>query len=324
MRRLLLSAASVMVLTAAGHVLAAEPVSLNSKGDSPQNQGAAVSKREKEDLDEVLKLIEAAFRGAKLEKAPLSADQITNYTNRVTEREQATAGARVQEARMVATSKTISLEPNARREEVLVAAGYMTTVVFLDSTGQPWPIDSYGVGNSEAYDVPKPRDGDHTISIFLKRRYEPSNLTVQLAGLPTPVTLALKNGGETVNDRFDARIPAFGPKSKSPIVTGGDNLSAGDPILMTVLEGVPPDGAKRVDIAGGDPRTIGWVYQGAFYVRSPNQLLSPAWQGHVSAADGTTAYRIPGMVPVLVFSEDGQMVRLQVEARAGEKSNGRR
>jgi len=87
------------------------------------------------------------------------------------------------------------------------------------------------------------------------------------------------------------------------------NLSAGDPILMRMLEGRIPDGAQQLRVDGGDGRTTAYRFDSKLYLRTPFQLLSPSWRSSANSSDGTTVYVIPE-TPIVVLSDSGDMVQI--------------
>jgi intracellular multiplication protein IcmK len=133
-----------------------------------------------------------------------------------------------------------------------------------------------------------------------------------LLDLQTPVTFMMKTQLETVQYRFDARIPEYGPYANMPPIDNGISVTAGGDNITRVLDGTPPSQATKLDINGVDGRTTAFEVDGQVYVRTPLTLLSPGWNSSVTSADGTTVYAI-GQSPVLLLSDKGKMVRAMVD-----------
>ncbi len=205
--------------------------------------------------------------------------------------------------------RTISTDPAAKPKTIRLAAGNVTTLNIIDITGEPWPIVDIGFGGN--FDVKPPEPGGHVIRITPLRDFARGNLVVRLLKQTTPITFSLQSGGEAVDYRFDARIPEYGPNAKIPLVDEGIQSIAGDRITTAFLEGVPPSGAEKLSVDGVDGHTSAWRFAGALYVRTPLSLLSPAWQGSATSADGMNVY-VMGEAPVLLMSNKGNLVRARL------------
>lgn len=213
--------------------------------------------------------------------------------------------------------ETVSLDPGATPPVVKLGVGHVTSLTILDVTGAPWPImDITWAGN---FEVAQPSSGNaehpattgHMIRITPMSEFAYGNISVRLIELKTPVIFTLKTEREKVHVRFDARIPEYGPFASAPIIEAGITTVAGDSVLNAILDGVPPQGAGRVDVSGADARTTAYKYNGSTYVRTPLTLLSPGWSSSVSSADGMNVYTVAN-APVLLLSDQGRMVRARL------------
>ena len=72
--------------------------------------------------------------------------------------------------------------------------------------------------------------------------------------------------------------------------------------------------AVRLDVKGVDGRTTAYSFNGVTYVRSPMVLLSPAWTGSVSSADGMNVYAM-ATAPVVLLSDNGRVVRAHLSEK---------
>ncbi len=240
---------------------------------------------------------------------PLSPDQIRAFMRQLEATQKASqpppSGPPKAEVRMT----TLSLDPGVDPPQINLAAGYVTTITMIDSTGEPWPIMDVGVGGN--FEVtPTQAGAQHVVRVMPLTREGTGNLSVLLKDLPTPVIFRLSAGGPTVDMRYDARIAKPGPTAKVPIIAR-QRLEAGGEAIMLMLDNIPPKDAKRMHVSGVDTRTMAWMYNEHVYVRTPLTLLSPAWDASVSSADGTTVYEI-GDAPVLLMSDSGAMVRARL------------
>lgn len=208
------------------------------------------------------------------------------------------------------SSVLVNLSPGAAPPIVRLRAGYVTSLVFLDSTGQPWPVVAYDLGNPKAFNLQpnQPNGKSDTILVEALDTYKSGNLAVMLKGLNTPVMITLMPGQRAVDYRVDMRVPGLGPNAK-PMLSGLPNT--GNPKLLTFLDGVPPSGAKAVDVSGGPAQA--WIYDKKLFLRTRLTVLSPAWMATMSSPDGTHVYELT-QTPVVLASERGAMVNLTMKS----------
>ena len=209
----------------------------------------------------------------------------------------------------VASTQLVSLSPGSTPPIIRLSQGYVTSVVFLDSSGAPWPIQSYDNGNPGAFNI----QWDHTSNIMMiqsSAMYTTANLVVQLKGLNTPISISLIPGQPLVDYRIDLRVQGLGPNAKpgvrDPLPQAANNN------LINVLDGMSPDSkAKVLSIPGST--SLAWLLGDKMYIRTTLNLLSPAWIASMTSADGTNAYEIPKAPSILVSDNDGKIFNLRVE-----------
>ncbi len=269
-----------------------------------QAQAEAEAEQTRRDTEHNRKSFDRASAGL----LPLSPDQIHSFMRRLEQTQGAAEAPSSGPPKGQVRIATLSLDPGADPPRVNLAAGYVTTINMLDATGEPWPILDVGVGGS--FEVSATPAGSHVVRVMPLTRVGDGNLSVLLKDMPTPVVFRLTSGGPSVDMRFDARVPKFGPNAKAPLVDR-PRLQAGNETIMLLLENAPPRDAKRVKVAGLDARTMAWKMGDYVYVRTPLTLLSPAWNASVSSADGMTVYEI-GDAPVLLMSDNGAIVRARL------------
>lgn len=220
---------------------------------------------------------------------------------------------------------TISLDPATEPLTFKLATGHVTTVSFLDITGQPWPIkDVTWAGNFEVKSSSQGVDDKFPMYPNLMRiiplsEYAYGNMSIRLLGLSTPMTFTLRTNKEVVQYRLDLRVPEQGPFAipSAMSASGGNSLKAGNASLTRIMEGVPPDSALKMKLDGTDGRTSAYVLNEMLYVRTPLILLSPAWSESVRSADGMNVYAL-STAPILLLSDQGQMVRVSVMDMQGK------
>ena len=99
-----------------------------------------------------------------------------------------------------------------------------------------------------------------------------------------------------------------GPAAKPPVVdtTFGAKVN---PLLMNILDGVPPRGSIKLKVSGGFADA--WLYDNKIYFRSKLTILSPAWLSSVSSADGTHVYEVM-LTPYILATQDGKTVDIKL------------
>jgi intracellular multiplication protein IcmK len=207
-----------------------------------------------------------------------------------------------------ATSQFVNLSPGSTPPVIRLSQGFVSSLVFLDSTGAPWPISAYDLGDPEAFNIQWDKTGN-TLMIQASKLYNYGNLAVRLRGLNTPVMLTLIPGQKAVDYRVDLRVQGYGPNAKSLPTEEGSPPAAND-ILLHVLDGVPPEGSSRLVISGGDARA--WLLNDKMFIRTGLTILSPGWIGSMTSADGTHAYEMQKS-PVILVSWHGKVMQLKVE-----------
>lgn len=208
------------------------------------------------------------------------------------------------------TVATISLDPGVAPLVIKTATGHITTLSMLDATGAPWPIQDIGWAGD--FEVIEPEEGGHIVRITPMSIAAYGNMSIRLLKLQTPVTITLTTRKDEVQYRVDARIAEFGPQSAPQIIDGGSERVAGNDLLMSILDGVSPSGAVRLDVGGVDGRTTAYRINEMTYVRTPLSLLSPGWQQSVSSADGMNVYALSD-TPVLLLSDHGRFTRASLK-----------
>lgn len=207
------------------------------------------------------------------------------------------------------TSSTVvvNLSPGAAPPIIRPAAGYITSLVFLDGTGAPWPIKSYDLGNPSAFNIQWDKQGN-TLLIQAITMYKVGNLAVMLEGLNTPIMITLLPGQRAIDYRVDMQVPRLGPNA-FPSVQGIPDAS--DPSLLSFLNGVPPEGSKALHVDVNGVRA--WMFAGSMYLRTPLVIISPSWISKMSGSDGVMhAYQLPQSTVVLAL-KNGAVKKLKLE-----------
>lgn len=278
--------------------------------------GTTTVQKTKEEIEAEVR--EAAFTAALTGLLPLEPPEIRKVLQRYDQTQEAVETPVYPYPEPEIVVKTLSLDPGTKPLEIKVATGHVTTLNLVDSTGAPWPIqDVTWAGN---FEIVQPEAGGHVIRITPLSEFAYGNMSMRLLELKTPITFTMRTHRDGVHYRVDARLPLYGPYATPPIIAGssGPTLAAGDADMTSILDGIPPEKAKRMNVSGVDGRTTAYQMGEVVYVRTPLALLSPAWNSSVKSADGMNVYTMENS-PVLLLSDQGRMVRARISERTVEQ-----
>jgi intracellular multiplication protein IcmK len=251
----------------------------------------------------------AAFEAMMQQNMPLSPEQVVKMHQRIDLSQRASAITPNIPPKSVSSTIMVNLAPGATPPAVRLSQGYVSSLVFIDSTGTPWPIASFDVGNPKAVNMQW--DGKSNILLIQAvAPYTSGDIVVRLVGLPTPITLELVSGQRVVDYRVDIHVSGIGPNTKE-LPIGTDLPNSANTLLLGVLDGVAPAGSKQLIISGASNTDV-WVLGEKMYLRTRLTLLSPGWVGKMVSPDGMNAYEMPKTSSVLV-SRYGEPVQLKVE-----------
>lgn len=250
----------------------------------------------------------AAFNVMMQQNMPLTPQQVIQLRQQIDLSQRAAAVSPNIPPKPVSSTIMVNLAPGTTPPAIRLAQGYVTSLVFVDSTGTPWPIATFDIGNPKALNI----QWDGKSNILLLQAISPyttGDIVVRLQGLPTPITLELVAGQRVVDYRADIHVSGIGPNTKE--VPIGTNLpNSANQLLLGVLDGVAPAGSRQLTVIGADSQA--WLLGDKIYLRSRLTLLSPGWIGKMVSPDGMQAYELPKTSSVLV-SRYGEPVELKIE-----------
>lgn len=239
---------------------------------------------------------------------PMSPEQIKFLHKLYDITQQATAETPNSPPTPKSSSSVVSLEPGVTPPVVRLAAGFVTSLVFTDSTGAPWPLESYTLGDPSSFNIQWDQSSN-TIFIQSLKLYTHGNLAVTLHGNSTPVMISLVSGQKEVDFRIDYQIAGRGPEATAPIMSDSFSDASVNPTLINLLDGIPPKGSIKLNVSGKCGEA--WLKDDTLYFRSKLTVLSPAWVGKVSSSDGTHVYQMMN-TPSLLLSKDGQTMDVRL------------
>lgn len=205
-----------------------------------------------------------------------------------------------------------SLAPGQEAHQITTRAGRATTLTFFDQSGAPWPIETVVVGLQDAYSVEpsKPDGKSHLVFVSPLQPFANSNLKIVLKGLNRALSFQIVEGaGKTMDDQVDVSVPMMGPQGIAPLIDRQQHTAGDDPALLAVLSGVPPRNAAK--LSSSQQGVQAWSIDGMTYVRSTMEILSPAYTGRTTSADGMKAYVLVDR-PIIYVSDNGRPTQVRL------------
>ena len=245
---------------------------------------------------------------------PLTAEQIEKTLRLIATYRETVERASRPAPDLRAREIALSLDAGEPAPVVAIQMGYTTGVVFIDATGEPWPVSALLV--EEAFGPTEGDAGGHIVYVTPSKRFLHGNAVVELAELSTPLVLEFASGKGVVDSRLIVRIPRAGPNADPIVIERTEEFGPSDPTVSVFLHGLAPADASSVEIRGGNRRDRAWRLDGSIYLRTAKTLLAPRAQAFERGANGDTVYRLAD-TPYAVVSRDGTRVRLEFGGREG-------
>jgi len=248
--------------------------------------------------------------------SPLSPDEIRELRLRLTDTERSVSAPVVSVVPRI-SSLTLNLSPGASIPLVRTAMNNQSVVTLTDLSGAPWPQSEAPLNASPGnFDV-QYNKGSNMLTITPLRPWAAGNISVYLKGLDVPVIINVTSGetdtrtaSQEIDSRLDLRVPRLGPGTAAPGAPV-DKIALHDATLQAFLDGIPPEGARRLKFQGSVPDTTIWQTGDDLMVRS-RALLRDEFEQTLSSADGTHLWKLP-VTPLLTFSVNGQSVHVTPE-----------
>lgn len=277
-----------------------------SQDDDTEEEDGLSDVEKEERLENALR--EKTFQDMLKKMMPMTFDQIQRMRLKQEEVDMASRGPIGTPPKPVAISHFVSLAPGDKLPLIRMHPGFVTSVVFVDSTGAPWPVQMYSLGDPTLFNI----SWDKTSNMLLmqaNQKFKHSNLAVKLAGMNTPVMITLVAGQALVDYRVDLRVQGLGPNAAQLKLFDGLPAKTND-MLLTLLDGVAPETSQEVTVHGGNAHA--WILKKKLYLRTRMTLISPGWLSSMSSPDGMHIYEIM-RTPLILVSDHGQIVQLKIE-----------
>ena len=243
-------------------------------------------------------------------------------------------------------SVNVSLGPGDATPVVQTVMGYTTSIAFLDSTGQPWPIHwddnsnpsapvpafqggvtnaSAGVGVAPAvsfatgFDIAVPVKGGNMLTITTRSPGPRGSIAVILEGASAPLSFMLIANGNRFDSQLAVMVKGRGPNAKA----ASSGVGFGRPVgpvtgaaqLTSMLDGVAPAQAVPLGVSGMSPDDIrAWRLGDRVYLRTRARVVSPQPVAMEKGMDGVAIFEIPA-VPSVLVSSGGQLAPIHLQER---------
>ncbi len=199
--------------------------------------------------------------------------------------------------------------------DLRVSPSYVSTLIFVDAAGAPWPVAHRVLGDSSAVSSEVLDDGNGNVVVVQnsqQARFRESSAMFMLRGAQAPITVRILGDDRVVDARLTVQVPSFGPLSGGRRDVG-DGLTHRDSRIMDMLgdpnqdyvtarfrlvahEGTA-DGLARVEALRTD--------DGRVFVRGPMRLVSPSWTQQAVSETGMRIYEVPP-VHQYIFAVEGE------------------
>ncbi len=231
------------------------------------------------------------------------------------------------------TNREVSIGgvPGEQAPTVHLAPPFIGSVIFVDTSGAPWPITSVesAAANegmfSVAWDAENKVPPHNLLTVRPLTNHVAANAVVTLQGCELPVGIVFDADSRNEHGLAPAEIDGLltvklwrlGPVAQRPAV-GPIAEPALNPRLQQFLYDTPPEGARDVPL--DPPVGKAWTFDGHLYLRTDRPLRWPAWSAQAKAPGGVAIYELPS-VPSLLVSVDGQTLSILVGSSDKASSN---
>ena len=260
---------------------------------------------------------QSLFEESLRQMMPLNEGQIQEYRERSDQREKALLPV---SPSLNSRTVRVSLEPGNKPVTVLTTANIATSLVFHDSTGQPWPITSVTNGGPNFFQVLRPELPDgNLLNVMPTQGYGTSTIVVTLEKRDIPLVIRLESDSVRSPKRAADALVLFqlahhGPKAALPIIE--DIKETVDSTMLAFLDHAPPAKAARIRLEPAPDKLALWKMGESHYIRTSHMLMWPAWTAVVNGAGNIKCYEAPvtsrimisvnGRVQTIILKEGGE------------------
>ena len=280
------------------------------QADQPQENGQKQAEQAQKPItakERQAREAQAIFEESLRQMMPLSKGQIQEFREHSDQRDRALLPV---SPALNARTVSVSLEPGQAPVNVFTTANIATSLVFHDSTGQPWPVTSVTNGGPQFFQILRPDLPEgNLLNIMPTKGYATSTIVVTLEGRDIPLVVRLESDSVRAPARKADALVLFqlahhGPRAATPIIANIKETASST--MLAFLDRVPPKDAVRVRTEA-KPDTISvWSLNDRHYIRTNQTLVWPAWSAVVNGPANTKCYEVPPTSRIML-SIDGKI-----------------
>lgn len=247
----------------------------------------------------------------------LTPEQINQLKILQLEKERARAMPYPNAAEPVVRTLPLDLSPGKKPPALRLSMGMQTSVVFSDAAGNAWMIDKVSLnrtlfsdGRAESAGATADVRPTNVLTLEPLTAVPYGNVTVTLKGMTTPIILILTAGQNQVDARVDAKVPGHNPDAY--VAASYISSPQKDEYLGYFLDGVPPTGAKRLQVSGGTSSEA-WTFNGHTYLKTSADVQFPAYLHGAKSTTGVNIYRFAGKPSSVTLLAGGRATTVFIE-----------
>lgn len=247
---------------------------------------------------------------AKAKQYPFSPDEIIQ--NRVKQNEMERANnIPIVNAKQVITSENLDIDA-PKPIIIRTAPSKVSSVIFFDASGAPWPIEYAYPGDDQMFTIAKTGSEMNVATIIAGKDFVQSNAIIGLVGLPTTIVFELQSDQKAIDSRKSLRLAQLGPKAKPMTIASDSVIETLPEELLTLINGSKISGSKLMKLEGVKSGHA-YSYNDYIYVSSKYPLRWPAWLNSGKSPTGTYVYKLHGTARNLIFSVDGEKAYAKIK-----------
>ncbi|MFL9611089.1 DotH/IcmK family type IV secretion protein [Methylobacillus sp. Pita2] len=252
-----------------------------------------------------------SFQALVESEMPMTPDMVRKLRKMLDELQKAKSELPNDPPKPVVSTIAVKGEPGESPPVIRLGRNFVTTLIFTDVTGAPWPIIHYGGGNDAIFKVENPNpETSHHLAVNPIGSYIFGGMEVTLEGGKT-ISLVVTSDQKSVDVNTTIQMLGRGPKAVAPTIYSGNTPKA-NPVMTSFVDGVAPE--KAIALDSSDTRVQAWKLGDKYYIRTRMTMYAPSWTDHRGSPQGVHAYEITP-IPVITAGEDGHPQQIVI----GEK-----
>jgi hypothetical protein len=223
----------------------------------------------------------------------------------------------------LSSSLELDVDGSTNIQEIKLIPGYLTTIEFFDTAGNPWPIVDQSIG-SKIFTVKRPNTAPHTFRILVDQDFKQTNLSYLLDGITTSFRFILSatddgdlESPRSYHDRVRITVPLVSKAMKDGVssnlkVSAAPVRNSDLHMFLEMSEYESPEGAIVVPVIDGQAQV--WLYDGSMYIRTRyKSLMFPQAKQEATSGSGVKVFRVDDVRPLLIFSDNGEEKFIQLD-----------